>query len=121
MEQVSRMWNLRLKIGSWSEGLDELLRIRNRQLLTAAYLKLPPHRAYLFVKCVRVHLSDEANQESRYSEQGKLLPTEKPEDTIARVKYPLSKVINMCIKGCSFPYYQDGKGSATHVQSCYYR
>lgn len=119
LEQVPRMWNLRLKIDSWSEGLDDFLRIRNRQLLTAAYLRLPAHRAYLFVKCVRIHLSNGVTEESRSSDRLKSVTTEKPEDTIARGKYPVFNVICMCTKGSSFPNYQKRKGSATYVQSCY--
>lgn len=48
------MWKLRVKIDVWSQGLDESLRQRNRELLIEAYLRLPPHRVWHFVKHIRL-------------------------------------------------------------------
>ncbi|KAK7408402.1 hypothetical protein QQX98_009442 [Neonectria punicea] len=53
LEQASLMWNLRVKIDAWSQGVDESVRQRNRQLLIEAYLRLPPRRVWLFVKQLR--------------------------------------------------------------------
>lgn len=53
MEQAGPMWKLRVKIDVWSKGLDESLRQRNRELLIEAYLRLPLHRVWLFLKHIR--------------------------------------------------------------------
>jgi hypothetical protein len=51
------MWKLRVKIDSWSVGVDELIRERNRGLLEAAFLRCPPRRVWLYVKVVkRAHI-----------------------------------------------------------------
>jgi hypothetical protein len=56
-EQAQRMWTLRVKIDSWSQGkVDEDIRQRNRELLIDAYLRLPPGRVWLFVKLSRVEM-----------------------------------------------------------------
>jgi hypothetical protein len=55
--QAQRMWTLRVKIDSWSQGkVDEAIRQRNRELLIDAYLRLPPSRVWLFVKLSRVEM-----------------------------------------------------------------
>lgn len=53
-QQARRMWTLRVKIDSWSQGIDESIRQRNRDILTDAYLKLPEARFWLFAKCSRL-------------------------------------------------------------------
>ncbi|KAK0719324.1 hypothetical protein B0H67DRAFT_572915 [Lasiosphaeris hirsuta] len=52
-DQTGRMWLLRVKIDSWSHGVDESIRQRNRHLLNEAYRRLPPRRYLLFVKLCR--------------------------------------------------------------------
>lgn len=52
-EQSKRMWILRVKIDSWSQGVDEHIRQRNRDLLTQAYLRCPPKRTWLYLKIVK--------------------------------------------------------------------
>ena len=47
------MWVLRVKIDSWSQGVDEDIRQRNRDLLTEAYLRCPPRRVWLYMKIVK--------------------------------------------------------------------
>lgn len=57
--QASRMMRLRIKIDSWSFGIEESIRIRNRKLLTASYLDLPCSRVWLYLKLIRsMHLGD---------------------------------------------------------------
>lgn len=58
-EQVPRMWILRVKINSWSQGVDETIRERNRNLLEA-YIKLPPCRVWLYTHhliCMRLEMA----------------------------------------------------------------
>ncbi|KAK1836842.1 hypothetical protein QBC39DRAFT_337452 [Podospora conica] len=49
-DQGTRMWLLRMKLDSWSQGVDEGIRQRNRNLLNEAYNRLPPSRMWLFVR-----------------------------------------------------------------------
>ncbi|KAK3312516.1 hypothetical protein B0H66DRAFT_485832 [Apodospora peruviana] len=51
-EQIRLMWQLRVKLDAWSQGVHEAIRVRNRELLTAAYLRLPPHRVWLYTEFV---------------------------------------------------------------------
>ncbi|KAH8885967.1 hypothetical protein GQ53DRAFT_845110 [Thozetella sp. PMI_491] len=53
LEQSKRMWTLRVKIDSWSQGVDEYIRRRNRNLVTAAYLRCPPFRFWLYMKLLK--------------------------------------------------------------------
>ncbi|WZH50157.1 uncharacterized protein QYS62_011399 [Fusarium acuminatum] len=53
-EQASRMQQLRIKIDSWSYGVDEVIRNRNRNLLLQMYMLLPPARFWLYMKRVRL-------------------------------------------------------------------
>lgn len=50
MEQAELMGVLRTKIDVWSQGVDEHIRGRNRHLLVAEYLRLPPRRVWLWIK-----------------------------------------------------------------------
>lgn len=85
MDQAGLMWKLRVKIDSWSQGLDESLRQRNRLLLIGSYLRLPPCRVWLFLKHVR----------NGFMQQSKGFETEDdfgdcfqgPENTIARASH----------------------------------
>ncbi|KAK7974548.1 hypothetical protein PG989_016396 [Apiospora arundinis] len=53
MKQSRLMLELRIKLDSWSNGVDEHIRQRNRELLVAAYLRCPPRRIFFYVKAVR--------------------------------------------------------------------
>ncbi len=53
LEHSKRMWKLRVKIDSWSRGVDEGIRERNRNLLEEAYLRSPPWRFWLYMKVVK--------------------------------------------------------------------
>jgi len=55
-EQIPRMWILRVKIDVWSQGVDEAIREKNRNLLNEAYLQLPPYRVWLYTHHVIVML-----------------------------------------------------------------
>jgi hypothetical protein len=48
------MQQLRIKIDSWSYGVDEVIRNRNRNLLLQMYMLLPPARFWLYMKRVRL-------------------------------------------------------------------
>jgi hypothetical protein len=79
-EQAQRMWTLRVKIDSWSQGkVDEAIRQRNRELLIDAYLRLPPSRVWLFVKCSRVEMPN-SKLELERNEEGAAMA----ENAIAR-------------------------------------
>ncbi|KAH7635529.1 hypothetical protein B0T09DRAFT_379318 [Sordaria sp. MPI-SDFR-AT-0083] len=53
IDQVVRMKILRIKIDSWSNGIDEGIRQRNRELLVSEYLRLPSHRLWLYIQSER--------------------------------------------------------------------
>ena len=50
------MMELRIKIDAWSHGVDEEIRIRNRDLLIAEYLRMPARRLWGYLHIVR-HMS----------------------------------------------------------------
>ena len=59
-----RMWILRVKIDSWSTGVDENIRRRNRELLLGAYLNCSPWRILLYIKILRFfHLNLEDSKQ----------------------------------------------------------
>lgn len=85
MNQARLMWKLRVKIDVWSKGIDESLRQRNRLLLIESYLRLPPHRVWIFVKYMRFAFLErskgfKAGVDLDDSFQG-------PENTIARASH----------------------------------
>lgn len=87
------MWTLRVKIDSWSKGLDENLRNRNRKLLIDSYLRLPPRRVYLYLKRYRFAVfetePDGGKLGTLYELTGAGRSLQAAEDTIARGKYIL--------------------------------
>src|SRR5271168_1286294 len=92
MEQAALMWKLRVKIDVWSNGLDESLRQRNRELLIETYLRLPPRRVWFFLKRIRLAFLGQAARlegENELYDQVDLYVQE-PEDTIAQGKCLLS-------------------------------
>lgn len=86
--QAVLMWKLRVKIDSWSQGVDESIRHRNRLILVDLYLRLPPRRVWLYVKQVRTA------ELEQLEELGTLIglenSTQEPEDIIAQGKCTLS-------------------------------
>lgn len=48
------MLQLRIKIDSWSHGVPEYIRERNRELLADAYMQLPPSRVWHY--CQRIEM-----------------------------------------------------------------
>jgi hypothetical protein len=86
------MWKLRVKIDVWSNGLEESLRQRNRELLIETYLRLPPRRVWFFLKHIRLAFLGQAaglEGENELYDRGDLY-AQGPEDTIARGKCLLS-------------------------------
>lgn len=83
------MWKLRVKIDVWSQGLDQSLRQRNRDLLIEAYLRLPPRRVWHFVKHIRFAFL--ARNTKLKGKNESYDPADSfvdgPEDTIAQGKY----------------------------------
>ncbi|KAK3398319.1 hypothetical protein B0T20DRAFT_205480 [Sordaria brevicollis] len=58
IDQVARMMTLRIKIDSWSQGIDEGIRQRNRDLLLEEYLRLPSSRLWLYLQTERNMIMD---------------------------------------------------------------
>lgn len=50
MHQSNLMLKLRIKIDSWSQGVDEAIRKRNRTLLVEEYMNLPCRRFWLYLR-----------------------------------------------------------------------
>lgn len=88
MDQARLMWMFRVKIDSWSQGLDEGLRHRNRLLLIESYLRLPPSRVWLFVKHHRAGFLERSTGFQIEIDPSDCM--EGPENTIARGKCLLS-------------------------------
>jgi hypothetical protein len=74
------MWTLRVKIDSWSQGVDESIRQRNRDFLNEAYCKLPPARYFVFSKLCRIKIA--SIELSRDGEN--MFDVDGPDDIIAR-------------------------------------
>ncbi|KAK4449868.1 hypothetical protein QBC34DRAFT_83855 [Podospora aff. communis PSN243] len=82
-EQAERMWTLRVKIDSWSQGIDESIRRRNRDLLNEAYCKIPPARYFVFSKLCRIIIASiELSRGHEY-----VFDVDGPDDVIARVHH----------------------------------
>jgi len=84
LDQIQRMWKLRVKIDSWSRGVDEAIRQRNRDLVEEAYMRLPPSRYILYFKFCRRVLTGCDNLRDQLLEEMDAMHG--PEDTIARGK-----------------------------------
>ncbi|WAO94905.1 Hypothetical protein NCS54_01250800 [Fusarium falciforme] len=54
LHQSSLMLKLRIKIDSWSQGVDEAIRRRNRTLLVEEYMNLPCRRFWLYLRQCRL-------------------------------------------------------------------
>ncbi|KAH7162260.1 hypothetical protein B0J13DRAFT_517531 [Dactylonectria estremocensis] len=97
MEQAGLMWKMRIKIDVWSQGVDEYLRQRNRDLLIDAYLRLPPSRVWFFVKHLRnAFLNHQAKSMGRIEvEEGVHVSAKEnfdgPEDVIARASHVIER------------------------------
>jgi hypothetical protein len=78
--QAQRMWTLRVQIDVWSTGIDESIRVRNRDLLIDAYLRLPSRRVWLFVKYARFTIPF-CHEDKDDMDKTHVLG---PEDTVAR-------------------------------------
>jgi len=92
MEQATLMWKLRVKIDSWSQGIDESIRHRNRLLLTDLYLQLPPRRVWLYVKQIRMAYSTPTAGLNDHLTHSNAM--QQPEDVIARGEYAYLGVSN---------------------------
>lgn len=53
LHQSKLMLKLRIKIDSWSQGVDEAIRGRNRTLLAEEYMNLPCRRFWLYLRLCR--------------------------------------------------------------------
>jgi len=74
------MWKLRVKIDSWSKGIDEDIRERNRGLVEEAYRRLPPRRYILYYKFCRDIITGQPDTERVGDMSG-------PEDAVAKGTY----------------------------------
>ncbi|KAK0643888.1 hypothetical protein B0T16DRAFT_190532 [Cercophora newfieldiana] len=82
-DQAQRMWTLRVKIDSWSRGVDESIRQRNRNILEEAYLRVSPARYFVFAKVSRIKIA------AAELSKGKEYPVDVvgPEDIIAQARH----------------------------------
>ncbi|KAK0111538.1 hypothetical protein ONS95_001891 [Cadophora gregata] len=82
VEQAGLMWKLRIKIDSWSQGVDESIRQRNRLILTDIYLSFPPRRVWLYGKQVRFAHLETTEELENLADNGNFI--REPEDIIAQ-------------------------------------
>ncbi|KAK0627458.1 hypothetical protein B0T14DRAFT_512660 [Immersiella caudata] len=82
-DQAERMWILRVKIDSWSHGVDESIRQRNRNLLNEAYCRVPPARYFVFSKLSQIEITAIELPKDREPK----IDVEGPEDIIARAQH----------------------------------
>ncbi|KAK3954282.1 hypothetical protein QBC32DRAFT_336702 [Pseudoneurospora amorphoporcata] len=83
LDQVARMKTLRVKIDSWSRGVDEAIRQRNRESLVSEYLRLPSPRLWLYIQAERNMIMEHEGIDL-LSPQGDRLGI--PENAIVRAK-----------------------------------
>lgn len=87
-EQSRRMLQLRIKLDSWSQGVPEFIRARNRVLLIDTYMRLPPARVWLYslsVKLMILYHNEEVDVREELSSGRR--PLDSPENIIAEGKY----------------------------------
>lgn len=53
MDQAGRMWNFRIKVDVWSQGLDESIRQFARRSVRELFLSLAPRRLWCYLKTMR--------------------------------------------------------------------
>ncbi|KPM38266.1 hypothetical protein AK830_g8295 [Neonectria ditissima] len=88
LEQAHLMLKLRIKIDSWSQGVNEIVRQRNRLLLIDAYLRLPPCRVWVFLKMMRhMVLGPKTKLKERSDQPHENQAASDPEDVIARASH----------------------------------
>ncbi|KAH6876614.1 hypothetical protein B0T10DRAFT_610319 [Thelonectria olida] len=88
MKQSVLMWKLRVKIDVWSQGLDERIRQRNRELLIDAYLRLPPRRVFMYTRRMRLEFLSRAFPGERLgTDVSSFLQQDDPENLIARASH----------------------------------
>lgn len=114
MEQSGLMWKLRVKIDSWSQGVDEHIRQRNRRLLIDAYLRLPPGRVWFFLKhrrfeTLKLQARSLGNMEGKNGLHFRPdIVEDGPEDVIARGKYHSPILLSKYIKVLrSLPHHRE--------------
>lgn len=61
LHQSRLMLKLRIKIDSWSQGVDEAIRSRNRTLLVEEYMNLPCRRFWLYLRLCRFMVLTDGN------------------------------------------------------------
>ncbi|KAK3940284.1 hypothetical protein QBC46DRAFT_385771 [Diplogelasinospora grovesii] len=87
IDQAWRMWDLRVKLDDWSKGVvDESIRQRNRELLVAAYLRLPPRRVLLYIKFNKQIILGNSFGRRKDYEAVSREDLAGPEDSIARAR-----------------------------------
>ncbi|KAJ3531959.1 hypothetical protein NM208_g8647 [Fusarium decemcellulare] len=81
MHQTGLMLKLRIKIDSWSQGVDEFIRQRNRFLLMELYMELPCCRFWLYLKSVRAMMFTHGGGDLSTAPEGSF--SDGPEDEVA--------------------------------------
>lgn len=81
------MLQLRIKIDSWSNGVLEHIRERNRELLADAYMQLPPGRVWHYCQQIEImHLSHGELDRSRKTVDIGQIVRDAPENVMAEGK-----------------------------------
>lgn len=87
LEQSRRMLHLRIKLDSWSQGVPEFIRTRNRELLIDTYMRLSSSRVWLFSQRVKLMVLNHNKDVDIVEEQKRgALPLDSPEGIIADSK-----------------------------------
>ncbi len=82
------MLQLRIKIDSWSRGVPEVIRSRNRELLLDTYMRLPSGRVWYYTqqfKGMQLY-HDDGMEMMALKDFNELLPIDAPENTVAEGK-----------------------------------
>lgn len=88
LDQASKMLNMRIKIDVWSRGVDENIRIENREKLRQMFCQLPARRMWFYLKHTRRMLLTPNEPDKRTGFRHDVDDImEGPEDIIANGKF----------------------------------
>lgn len=93
MKQARLMLKLRVKIDSWSQGVEESVRHRNRGYLEDMYRQLPQRRVWFYLKYWRNMILPDPDISGFSPDRPQKPPTENnPEDIVAKGRYLMSQL-----------------------------
>ena len=97
MDQSTQMLQLRIKLDVWSQGVNERIRNRNRELLEATYMRLPPCRILLYAQTVKLrilsHEAPGANMDEKLRNLKGKAGSEEPENIVAEDGFLLRSAV----------------------------